>query len=156
MVAYSTIVTGSDGSASSLHAVRSAASLARAYDARLIIVSAYYQKSGMILDAKADANALPVINRESADDILRDARDVATEEGATDIEMLALNGAPVAVLRRVVEESAADLVVIGNRGLKTLSGRVFGSIPSEVTRRFDVDVLVVNSDHDDEATKSNA
>lgn len=156
MVAYLTIVTGSDGSASSLHAVRSAASLARAYDARLIIVSAYYQKSGMILDAKADANALPVINRESADDILRDARDVATEEGATDIEMLALNGAPVAVLRRVVEESAADLVVIGNRGLKTLSGRVFGSIPSEVTRRFDVDVLVVNSDHDDDATESNA
>lgn len=146
MVAYSTIVTGSDGSESSLHAVRSAASLAHAYGARLIIVSAYYQKNGLIIDAKADANALPVINREAADEILRDAEKVATDEGASDVELRALNGAPVAVLRRVVEEAAADLVVIGNRGLRTLSGRVFGSIPSEVTRRFDVDVLVVNSD----------
>lgn len=146
MVAYSTIVTGSDGSESSLHAVRSAASLAHAYGARLIIVSAYYQKNGLIIDAKADANALPVINREAADEILRDAEKVATDEGANDVELRALNGAPVAVLRRVVEEAAADLVVIGNRGLRTLSGRVFGSIPSEVTRRFDVDVLVVNSD----------
>ena len=146
MVAYSTIVTGSDGSESSLHAVRSAASLAHAYGARLIIVSAYYQKNGLIIDAKADANALPVINREAADEILRDAEKVATDEGASDVELRALNGAPVAVLRRVVEEAAADLIVIGNRGLRTLSGRVFGSIPSEVTRRFDVDVLVVNSD----------
>ena len=146
MVAYSTIVTGSDGSESSLHAVRSAASLAHAYGARLIIVSAYYQKNGLIIDAKADANALPVINREAADEILRDAEKVATDEGANDVELRALNGALVAVLRRVVEEAAADLVVIGNRGLRTLSGRVFGSIPSEVTRRFDVDVLVVNSD----------
>ena len=146
MVAYSTIVTGSDGSESSLHAVRSAASLAHAYGARLIIVSAYYQTNGLIIDAKADANALPVINREAADEILRDAEKVATDEGANDVELRALNGAPVAVLRRVVEEAAADLVVIGNRGLRTLSGRVFGSIPSEVTRRFDVDVLVVNSD----------
>lgn len=146
MVAYSTIVTGSDGSESSLHAVRSAASVAHAYGARLIIVSAYYQKNGLIIDAKADANALPVINREAADEILRDAEKVASDEGANDVELRALNGAPVAVLRRVVEEAAADLVVIGNRGLRTLSGRVFGSIPSEVTRRFDVDVLVVNSD----------
>ena len=60
------------------------------------------------------------------------------------------------MLREVVEESAADLVVIGNRGLKTLSGRVFGSIPSEVTRRFDVDVLVVNSDHHEQADEAQA
>ena len=73
MVAYSTIVTGSDGSDSSLHAVRAAASLARVYDARLIIVSAYYEKHGLVIDAKADAHALPVINREAAEEILREA-----------------------------------------------------------------------------------
>lgn len=146
MVAYSTIVTGSDGSDSSLHAVRAAASLARVYDARLIIVSAYYEKHGLVIDAKADANALPVINRDAAEDILREAHEVSVAEGAKEIELRPVNGGPVAVLRTVVEDSAAGLVVVGNRGLKTLSGRVFGSIPSEVTRRFDVDVLVVNSD----------
>ncbi|MDK8613946.1 universal stress protein [Corynebacterium pseudodiphtheriticum] len=156
MVAYSTIVTGSDGSDSSLHAVRSAASLARAFQAKLIIVSAFYQKNGLMIDAKADANALPVINRDAAEDILLEAQQVATDEGAGHIELRALNGGPVAVLRDVVEESAADLVVIGNRGLKTLSGRVFGSIPSEVTRRFDVDVLVVNSDHHEQADEAQA
>ena len=109
-------------------------------------VSAYYEKHGLVIDAKADAHALPVINREAAEEILREAHEVSAVEGAKDIELRPVNGGPVAVLRTVVEDSAADLVVVGNRGLKTLSGRVFGSIPSEITRRFDVDVLVVNSD----------
>ena len=42
MLTYKNIAVGTDGSETSLRAVRAAASMARAYDAKLIIISAFY------------------------------------------------------------------------------------------------------------------
>ena len=38
-----------------------------------------------------------------------------------------------------------DLLVVGNRGLDSLKGRLMGSVPADVTRRSSVDVLVVHT-----------
>ena len=38
-----------------------------------------------------------------------------------------------------------DLLVVGSRGLNSLKGRILGSVPSEVARRADCDVLVVRT-----------
>jgi nucleotide-binding universal stress UspA family protein len=45
----------------------------------------------------------------------------------------------------VVTESGADLVVIGNVGLNTLTGRILGSVPQKVARRAGVDVLIAHT-----------
>jgi hypothetical protein len=45
------------------------------------------------------------------------------------------------VLRKAVADHRADLMVVGNKGLNTLSGRLLGSVPSDVARRSGVDVL---------------
>ena len=51
-------------------------------------------------------------------------------------------------VRRAMDLAAreeADLSVVGNRGLDTLKGRLLGSVPSDVTRRSEIDVLVVHT-----------
>jgi nucleotide-binding universal stress UspA family protein len=41
--------------------------------------------------------------------------------------------------------AGADLVVVGNVGLNTLSGHILGSVPQKVTRRAGLDVLIVHT-----------
>ncbi|HZK32176.1 MAG TPA: universal stress protein, partial [Corynebacterium sp.] len=64
-ITYHRIVVGTDGSDTSFKAVRHAASLARVYEARLIIVSAYHGDAGSLLKANPvrDVAALPVVSR---------------------------------------------------------------------------------------------
>jgi nucleotide-binding universal stress UspA family protein len=45
----------------------------------------------------------------------------------------------------VLEEHQADLMVVGNRGLNTLAGRLLGSVPAAVTHRARCDVLIVHT-----------
>ena len=45
----------------------------------------------------------------------------------------------------LTEEVTADLLVVGNVGLGTILGRVFGSIPGNVSRRAKTDVLIVHT-----------
>jgi nucleotide-binding universal stress UspA family protein len=37
------------------------------------------------------------------------------------------------------------MVVVGNVGLNTLTGRILGSVPQKIARRADVDVLIVHT-----------
>ena len=45
----------------------------------------------------------------------------------------------------MVRKQSADLLVVGNRGLNTLAGRLLGSVPSEAARKASVDVLIVHT-----------
>jgi nucleotide-binding universal stress UspA family protein len=51
----------------------------------------------------------------------------------------------VDVLDQAVADSGADLLVVGNVGLNTLTGRILGSVPQSVARRSGVDVLIVHT-----------
>jgi len=44
-----------------------------------------------------------------------------------------------------VVDRRADLVVVGNRGLNSLAGRLLGSVPQGVSRRALTDVLIVHT-----------
>ena len=65
--------------------------------------------------------------------------------GATLVEERSVVGAPVESLLELVDTVQADLVVIGNRGLNTLAGRLLGSVPSDVARKASSDVLIVHT-----------
>lgn len=146
MVAYTNIVVGTDGSDTSLRAVRTAASVARAYGATLTIVSAYHSEKHSVLDSRStDLSALPVVSETRAREYLAEAARIATDEGATDVVQEPRAGTAVEILTAVVKETGANLIVIGNKGVNTITGRVFGNIPTEVARRADVDVMLVNT-----------
>jgi nucleotide-binding universal stress UspA family protein len=148
MPAYRTIVVGTDGSATSFAAVDRAAAVAGDSDAELVIVCAYTpatrDETAEAEDALKD-EAYLVRGWTPAEETLRSAEDRAVASGATKVRTLAGDGAPVDVLRQAVEDSNADLLVVGNRGLNTLSGRLLGSVPSDVARRAGVDVLIVHT-----------
>jgi nucleotide-binding universal stress UspA family protein len=148
MPAYRSIVVGTDGSETSLAAVDRAAEVAADGDAELVIVCAYTPASREDTAQAEDAlkdEAYLVVGWTPAEETLRTAEERAAAKGAEKIRTSAVDGAPVDVLRAAVTESDAGLLVVGNKGLNTLSGRILGSVPSDVARRSGVDVLIVHT-----------
>jgi nucleotide-binding universal stress UspA family protein len=148
--AYRTVVVGTDGSDSSLRAVRRAAALSGACGARLVIVCAYLPPRADDREVRRAQEVLgddayQVIGSAPAEDTVRTAAERAREAGATDVYPIAVVGSPVETLLDVVTREQGDLLVIGNRGLNSIKGRLLGSVPSDVTRRSTVDVLVVHT-----------
>jgi nucleotide-binding universal stress UspA family protein len=148
--AYRTVVVGTDGSESSLRAVARAGALAGACGATLIIACAYLpteaddREVSRAQDALRD-EAYQVVGSHPAEDTVRTAAERAGTAGAGKVRTLAVQGSPVEVLMDVVRREDADLLVIGNRGLAGIKGRLLGSVPADVTRRSQCDVLVVHT-----------
>ncbi|MEU4343804.1 universal stress protein [Nocardia sp. NPDC023852] len=148
MTAYRTIVVGTDGSDSSYVAVEKAATLAAVSTATLVVACAYYPTDDRDLAAATDVlkeEAYQVRGSAPTSEILRVARDKAIAAGAADIIERAIVGEPVESLLALVKEVEADLLVVGNRGLNTLAGRLLGSVPSDVARKSRSDVLIVHT-----------
>ncbi|GAB3476031.1 universal stress protein [Amycolatopsis cihanbeyliensis] len=148
MTAYQTVVVGTDGSDSSFNAVDRAAGVAADSGATLVIACAYYPASKQDVEKAQDVlrdEAYQVVGSAPAEDTLQSARDRAARAGATKVETVPVVGEPVESLSKVVTEHSADLLVVGNRGLNTLAGRILGSVPSEVARKSGVDVLIVHT-----------
>jgi nucleotide-binding universal stress UspA family protein len=145
MSAYQTVVVGTDGSDSSMRAVDRAAAIA-GENAKLIVASAY-------LPHADDARAADVLRNESYKvtgtgpiyEILHTAKERAHNAGAKNVEERAIVGAPVDALVHLAEDVNADLLVVGNVGLSTITGRLLGSVPANVSRRAKVDVLIVHT-----------
>lgn len=148
MTAYRTIVVGTDGSDSSYVAVEKAAALAGDADATLVLACAYFPTDDRDVAAAADLlkdEAYQVRGSAPTNEILHVAREKAVAAGAKNIVDRAIVGEPVDSLLDLVKETKADLLVVGNRGLNTLTGRLLGSVPSDVARKSRSDVLIVHT-----------
>jgi nucleotide-binding universal stress UspA family protein len=147
-MAYKTIVVGTDGSESSFRAVRSAGQLAGATGATLVLVCAYRPMPDKDRSAAAEQLgdlAYKVAGATPAEEALRAARERAVSSGAASVDETAVVGDAVDVLVQVATERDADLVVVGNRGLNSLAGRLLGSVPSTITHRAHCDVLIIHT-----------
>lgn len=144
MSAYSTIVVGTDGSKSSILAVERAAAIAAAFDATLIIGCAYYENKEQASKTLRQ-DSVTVLGDDPARDNLNKAADAAKEVGAQKVETAVKPGTPVEALMSIVNENNADLLVVGNRGINSLTGRLLGSVPADVARQSDCDVMIVHT-----------
>jgi nucleotide-binding universal stress UspA family protein len=146
MPGYRTILVGTDGSESSFRAVDRAAALAADSGATLMIACAYFPE-------KPDPRAQDVLGDEAyqvmgsapADDTVSRARDRAAAAGAASVETEVVQGKPSDVLTELAKDRGADLLVVGNRGLNTLAGRIIGSVPLDVIRHSPIDTLIVHT-----------
>jgi nucleotide-binding universal stress UspA family protein len=148
MASYHTILVGTDGSETSFRAVERAAAIAGDAKATLLIVTAFTEMSDREREraaAQLGEEAYKVVGSHPADDILREAADVATKAGAGEIDTFCKAGDPVDVLVRAVEDRKVDLCVVGNRGLNSLAGRLLGSVPANISHRAACDVLIVHT-----------
>ena len=148
MSAYRKVVVGTDGSESSMRAVDRAGQLASGEQATLIIACAYVPADSRSVSHAADQlgdDAYQILGDNPAEDIVRTARDRAVAAGATSIQMRTVKGAPVDSLVKLADEEQADLLVVGNKGMASLTGRLLGSVPSDAARRARCDVLIVHT-----------
>lgn len=141
---YKNIVVGTDGSKSSILAVERAARIAAAFDANLIIGCAYYE-------SKEDASktlrqdSVTILGDDPARENLEKATAAAQAVGASKIHTEVRPGTPVEALMAIVNDNQADLLVVGNRGINSLTGRLLGSVPADVARQSDCDVMIVHT-----------
>jgi nucleotide-binding universal stress UspA family protein len=148
--AYRTVVVGTDGSESSLRAVARAGALAGSCGATLVIACAYLptetddREVSRAQDVLGD-EAYQVVGSSPAEETVRTAGERAASAGAGQVRSLAVAGSPVEVLLDVVRREQADLLVVGNRGLNSIKGRLLGSVPSDAMRRSACDVLIVHT-----------
>ncbi|SDS11898.1 universal stress protein [Corynebacterium timonense] len=146
MHSYTSIAVGTDGSATSLMAVRVAASLARVYGATLTVICAHYSASGSMLNAtNAELSKIDIVSDSEARDILDSARKIAEEEEAPEVRLTTREGQPAQVLLEAAQEFGVDLLVVGNKGMRSLAGRFFGNIPGNVAKKAPVDVMLVDT-----------
>ena len=148
MGAYQKVIVGTDGSDTSMLAVDKAAAIAGNASAELVIVCAYEPQRPEEVNAAAEAlgaDSYQVVGSAPAESVLRDAADRARGVGATKIETVAVEGDPVDALTDEALRRGVDLLVVGNRGLNSLAGRLLGSVPANITHKANCDVLVVHT-----------
>jgi len=153
--AYTTVLVGTDGSESSYRAVDRAAVVARDAGATLLLATAYRPMTAREIQEAASAlggEAYKVSGSTPAEDVLRDAADRARGIGAKDVDTIAVEGDPVDALVDLVRTRSVDLLVVGNRGLNSLAGRLLGSVPANVSHRASCDVLIVHTTGKDAKT----
>jgi nucleotide-binding universal stress UspA family protein len=135
-----TVAVGTDGSGTADEAVTEAAEIARRFGAKLVLLSAFSKSSS---GANPHNVELQWATNSSARvrSILEGIEEGLRKEGI-DCETRADEGDAGEVLVRLAEECGADLLVIGNKGMKR---RVLGSVPNTVTHNAGCSVLVVKT-----------
>lgn len=145
---YRQVVVGTDGSATAEDAVRTAASMAATFAARLTIVTAFERDPDAEVERQAAAPVelgWALTDRTQAEERAQRGRALAREAGADDVVVATDEGPPADVLLTVAADVGADLVVVGNRGMTGASRFVLGSVANTVSHHAPCDVLVVHT-----------
>jgi len=145
---FNSIVEGTDGSDSATQAVREAVDMAKAVGATLELVSAYAPVSEQRLRAErrdAPEDMQWAINpKQEVEVSLSDAAEIAREAGV-EVNTHAREGDPADAILDVAEEGGADLIVVGNKGMRGAKRFVLGSVPNAVAHRAPCDVTIVST-----------
>jgi nucleotide-binding universal stress UspA family protein len=131
---YTTIVVGAHKSETAQRAVAEAIELARALGAHVHLVSAYPKDRGPIDGKDTPGRA----------DAQRSLDALVLSAGAQRFTTHALPGDPAKAILSVAEEVGADLIVVGNKGMKG-KGKFLGSVPNDVAHQARCAVLIVSS-----------
>jgi nucleotide-binding universal stress UspA family protein len=134
---FDTIVVGVNPVDSAVDALQRAQDLAERFGSTLHMVTAFDpvaergrgEPSGVVSAARSEAEKF--LERYAA-------------SMTTPVRTHALPGKAAEAILQVATEVGADLIVVGNRGMKGVR-RVLGSVPNEITHRADCSVLVVHT-----------
>jgi nucleotide-binding universal stress UspA family protein len=142
---FSSIVVGTDGSGTADEAVRRAAELAKLCGATLHVVTAYKPISELVFNPEAlpvDISSLVNPEKDATDICEQAAKDVVGE--GVNVQAHACPGNAADALVEVAERNHADLIVVGNRGMKG-KRRMLGSVPNSVSHHAPCTVMIVQT-----------
>jgi nucleotide-binding universal stress UspA family protein len=137
----STVAVGTDGTETADEAVKQAAEIARRFDAKLVLLSAFKDSAHTPLQGGDPELQWAVSSQAGVRSALEQLQAQLTEAGLV-CETRIDDGDPADVLVRLAGDCGADLLVIGNKGMKR---RVLGSVPNGVTHKAECSVLVVKT-----------
>ena len=145
---FSSIVVGTDGSETATEAVRQAVDLAKSVGAKVQLVSAYEPVSNQRL--REESTQVPedmqwMVNpREDVDATLDSAVELANDAGV-DVEKFARQGDPADAILDVAEETKADLIVVGKKGMTGARRFLLGSVPNKVSHHAPCSVMIIRT-----------
>lgn len=145
---FTRIVVGTDGSDTATEAVRQAVELAKLSNAELSIVSAYEPVSKRRIEEEKQG-APPDVQyeigpREDVNRVLDSAATVAKQEGI-EVRTHPMEGNPADAILSVAEETKADLIVVGNKGMTGARRFLLGSVPNNISHHAPCSVIIVRT-----------
>jgi nucleotide-binding universal stress UspA family protein len=145
---FTRIVVGTDGSETAAEAVRQAIDLAKFSKATLSIVSAYAPvPERKVKDEQRDAPAdvqFGIGPREDVNLVLDAAAADARKEGI-EVQTHPVEGDPAEAILKVAEETKADLIVVGNKGMTGARRFILGSVPNNISHHAPCSVIIVRT-----------
>ena len=145
---FQRIVVGTDGSDTASEAVRQATELARVTGATLEVVSAFEPVPQERL--REEASEVPgdiaygIGPREDVNVTLEGSAGPAREAGVT-VQTHAREGDPADAILDVAEETKADLIVVGNKGMTGAKRFLLGSVPNNISHHAPCGVYIVRT-----------
>src|SRR6478672_10944277 len=139
---YGSIVVGTDGSDTAKEAVRQATELARAVGAKVMLVSAFEPVPESRL--RHERTEVPedvawMVNpREDVQAVLDAEAERIKGVGVGEVETYAREG-------DAAEETGADLIVVGNKGMTGARRFLLGSVPNKVSHHAPCNVMIVRT-----------
>jgi nucleotide-binding universal stress UspA family protein len=133
------IVVGFDGSAHARKALARAAEIANG--ATIAVVSAA-SPARLLRDPAGGVSPEDPADVEARTEALAEARKYLEDKGIA-AQYVTGHGNPADVIVQEAEESGADLIIVGTRGLNAAQRVVLGSVSTNVVHHATVDVLVV-------------
>jgi nucleotide-binding universal stress UspA family protein len=145
---FTRIVVGTDGSETAAEAVRQAVDLAKLAGAQLSIVSAYApipkrrvegEKEGAPPDVQYEIGPREDVN------LVLDAAAASARKEGIEVQTHPVEGDPAEGILNVAEETKADLIVVGNKGMTGARRFLLGSVPNNVSHHAPCSVMVVRT-----------
>ena len=145
---FNRIVVGTDGSETAGEAVRQAVDLAKLAGARLSIVSAYAPVSKRRLQSEQEGVPADVqyeIGPREDVNLVLDAAAASAKKEGLEVQTHPVEGDPAEAVLSVAEETDADLIVVGNKGMTGARRFLLGSVPNNVSHHAPCCVLIVRT-----------
>jgi nucleotide-binding universal stress UspA family protein len=139
---FETVLVGADDSQTARQAVIVAADVARLAGGKMHIVTAYDPKSVHVDHLPPELRLSTTVH--PADMLLASLSEIGKERGL-EVEVHASTGGPAEAIIKVAEQEGADLIVVGNKGMKGVH-RVLGSVPNTVAHGASCSVLIVDTE----------
>ncbi len=138
---FDTILVAVDGSAGSEKALAYAALLAGMTKAKVLVVTAYNPPVTVRRRGILAVEAARVEMEEEAKEIAAEAAQLLLDRGL-ETRAIVVKGDPAQAIIETSGDDAADLVVMGRRGLSVLEGLMLGSVSERVARLASVPVFL--------------
>jgi nucleotide-binding universal stress UspA family protein len=145
---FTRIVVGTDGSDTAGQAVDQAVDLAKISNAALDIVSAFQPVSKRRVQDEQEGAPADIAHelgpREDVNLVL-DAAAAKARAAGVETKTHPVQGDPADAILTVAEETKADLIVVGNKGMTGARRYLLGSVPNNISHHAPCSVMIIQT-----------